>query len=56
MGEATERRVTGRVAAIGECMAEVRLRAGAAGRSGTALPATIGFGGDTLNFAVYLAR
>ena len=56
MGEGTERRVTGRVAAIGECMAEVRLRAGAAGRSGTALPATIGFGGDTLNFAVYLAR
>ncbi len=47
---------TARVAAIGECMAEVRLQAGAAGRGGAALGATVGFGGDTLNFAVYLAR
>lgn len=37
-------------------MVEVRLQAGAAGRGGAALGATVGFGGDTLNFAVYLSR
>lgn len=48
--------MSGRVAALGECMAEVRLEPAAGGRAGAALGATIGFGGDTLNFAVYLAR
>jgi len=46
----------GKVAAIGECMAEIRLRQSGEGPPGTALDATIGYGGDTLNFAVYLAR
>lgn len=46
----------GRVAAVGECMAELRLRAGAGGHAGAALDAAIGFGGDTLNFAIYMAR
>lgn len=49
-------RVAMRVAAIGECMAEVRLPPAAGGHAGAALDATIAFGGDTLNFAVYLAR
>ena len=46
----------GKVVAIGECMAEVRLREGAGNQAGTVLDAQVAYGGDTLNFAVYLAR
>lgn len=41
------------IAAIGECMAEIRL--GREDAEGT-MPAAIAYGGDTLNCAVYIAR
>lgn len=44
------------IAAIGECMAEVRIRQPGPGPTRAALDAKIAYGGDTLNFAVYLVR
>lgn len=43
------------VAVLGECMVQIKPAPGAAFAAPT-LPATLGFGGDTLNFALYLAR
>jgi 2-dehydro-3-deoxygluconokinase len=47
--------MTMRVAAIGECMLEVASR-GDDPRDGMFVPVQFGFGGDTLNTALYLAR
>ncbi len=44
------------VAALGECMVEIRLARGGEAFAAPVLDAAMGFGGDTLNFALYLAR
>lgn len=48
--------MTENIAAIGECMAEIRPLSDPAQSSEASLEATLSYGGDTVNFAVYLAR
>lgn len=45
-----------KIAVIGECMIELRPDITAAGYSTSTIDAQIGYGGDTLNVATYLAR
>jgi 2-dehydro-3-deoxygluconokinase len=44
------------IAVLGECMIELRPSIGEAGYSNPTIDAEIGYGGDTLNVATYLAR
>lgn len=48
--------MTKNIAAIGECMAEIRPLGDPAQSSNASLEAALSYGGDTLNFAVYMAR
>ncbi|CAA0090842.1 2-dehydro-3-deoxygluconokinase [Zhongshania aliphaticivorans] len=48
--------VTASVAVIGECMLEMSLASGGRALSSSTLPASLSFGGDVLNTAVYLSR
>ena len=45
-----------KIAVIGECMIELRPNITGAGYSNSTIDAEIGYGGDTLNVATYLAR
>lgn len=47
---------TRKIAVIGECMIELRPGITDAGYSNSTIDAQIGYGGDTLNVATYLAR